>query len=520
MTHQRSASIFFRRGGISQQVNHAQCRADANGVAAALRKRGFGPGSRIAIHGATSYEWVLADLACVLTGALSVALYPSAPLTRALATIRESGCRLVFTDRADAATAAVSAGLDVIFLGDRTNAPDGVVSVAELLTTEAETPIAATDPRNGPFTIVSTSGTLSEPKLFAVAAPPLLFTMDRFAEIYGFGAGDRLLLYLPLSHLPQRMMLYWGLREGLDFVLSDPAHFVTDGHTFEPTLHVTVPRVLEHIRWRARKMVPADAPEGPALTQIYQTLFGPRIRSIFVGSAPTDLALMSELLAAGLPVFEVYGTTELGMIGLNTPAARLPGTVGQPIPWGEVRLDRTTREVLVRTPTPFMYGRLVGDRVERWEPDPSAFESTGDVGEFDGQGFLRIIGRIRDFVALPSGEKVFIAPIESALAQRTGADLCHLTLRADGRLAALLFFESRAVPDDRLVLDEIRQANEGLHPWERLKAFAIVDRMPTVEEGCLTETTKPRRHLIDRIHAASAEWRPVAGPAGPGTETE
>ncbi|GAA3463354.1 AMP-binding protein [Saccharothrix longispora] len=501
-----TSSLVFRRGGEPDRVSHARCRADAAGLAAALRERGVGPGAKVAVHGSTGYEWVLADLACVLVGALSVALYPSAPVPRAVAVAGESGCRTVLTDNADAVAAFRAAGFDVLFLGH--TAPDGVESVAELVSRAG--PAArdgAPQPRTGPFTVVSTSGTLSEPKLFTVAADPLLRTMDRFAEIYGFGRGDRLLLYLPLSHLPQRMMLYWGLRAGLDFVLSDPAHMAADGAAHAPTLHVTVPRVLEHVRWRVSKALKGRQAEPGATAAAYRSIFGPAIRSIFVGSAPTDPALMAELLAADLPVFEVYGTTELGMIGLNTPEARRPGTVGRPIPWGEVRLDPGTREVLVRTPTPFLHGRLVDGRVEpkRWEPD--RFEPTADVGEFDADGFLRVLGRLRDFIVLPSGEKVFVTPIETAVARAAGAGLCQVAPGADGRLGALLFFEPDEVPADHDVAAALRRVNSGLHPWERVRSYAVVDRMPTVEEGCLTETGKPRRHVIDRVHGAPAAHR-------------
>lgn len=501
MADDETSSIIFRCGGASTRVSHARCRAEAGALAATLRGRGIGSGSRVAIHGATGYEWVLADLACVLAGALSVALYPSAPVARAVAVAVESGCRVAFTDNVAAAAAFRAAGLDVLFLG--AGAPHGVRSVVEVVSDGGESGEPAPR-RRGPFTVVSTSGTLSEPKLFTVEAAPLLYTMDRFAEIYGFGRGDRLLLYLPLSHLPQRMMLYWGLQAGLDFVLSDPAHMVADGVEHQPTLHVTVPRVLEHIRWRvSAKARGGRVPDAAA----YRAIFGQAIRSIFVGSAPTDPELMAELLAADLPVFEVYGTTELGMIGLNTPAARRPGTVGKPIPWGEVRLDPGTREIQVRTPTPFLHGRLVGGRVEPHLWDQGRFESTADVGEVDADGFLRVLGRLRDFMVLPSGEKVFVTPIETALAGACGAGLCQVSLQADGGLRALLFFEPDAIPAQPDIDAALVRVNRGLHPWERVKTYAVVERMPTVEEGCLTETGKPRRHVIDDIHGAAARWR-------------
>jgi len=509
MAENTTSSLFFRRGGARERVSHAQCRAEAEQLAEALRGLGVGPGGRVAIHGGTSYEWVLADLACLATGALSVALYASAPPGRAVAAAAESRCRVVLTDRGDAVELFRAAGLEVVFLGPAGAAPVGVTSVGDIVSAAASfaRPAPAAQPRHGPFTVVSTSGTLSEPQLFAVHSAPLLFTMDRFAEIYGFDGSDRLLLYLPLSHLPQRMMLYWGLGAGLDFVLSDPAHFAVDGAKLRPSLHVTVPRVLEHLRWRVTTALHrAGTESAEARAAAYRTAFGGAITSIFVGSAPTDPALLAELLAAGLPVNEVYGTTELGMIGLNTPAGRRPGTVGRSIPWGEVRLAPETSEIEVRTPTPFLHGRLVDGEVEVQQWDPTAFEPTSDVGELDADGFLLVRGRLRDFLVLPSGEKVFLRPIEDSLGVAAGAGLCQVTTLPDGTFAALLFFEG-PVPAEADLVAALRAGNAALHPWERIRSFATVDRLPSVEEGCLTETTKPRRHVIDEMHGRGARWQ-------------
>lgn len=519
MAVEHEARMIFRAGRESVSRTHTQCRADAGSLAVQLRRRGIGPGSRVALHGATSYEWVLADLACVLLGALSVALYSSAPPARAVVVARDSRCRLVLTDRPDCVAAFRAAGLDVIFLGAGqcvTDGPGGgLESVADLVAA-ATAEHGPAPSRQGPFTAVSTSGTLSEPKMFTVAAEPLLFTMDRFAEIYGFGRGDRLILYLPLSHLPQRMMLYWGLLNGLDFVLSDPVHMPADSVAHRPTLHVAVPRVLEHVRWQVATLLRASGhgPTSPEAAAAYRSVLGPDIRSIFVGSAPTEPGLMTELLAAELPVFEMYGTTELGMIAVNTPSARRPGTVGKPIPWGEVRLDPQTHEVLVRTPTPFLHGRLLDGEIEENHWAPGRFEPTADAGEFDVDGFLSVRGRLRDFMALPTGEKVFVTPIETALAKATGAGLCQLAHRPDGRLGALLFFDA-AVPGIDELDDRVHRVNRELHPWERVRSYAVVSRMPTVEEGCLTETAKPRRHVIDEVHGRVAHWRRLAAATEP-----
>lgn len=514
-----SSSLVCRRGGARTSVSYPECHRDALLLAAALRRRGVTPGSRVAIHGATSYEWILADLAVLLTGAVSVALYPSAPKDRAVATAREAGCRTVLTDQADCVAAFHVAGLDVVILGDGDGDGDGAAPSVAALIGEADAAPDAFEPvdrGNGPFTIVSTSGTLSEPKLFAVHSAPLLYTMDRFAELYGFGGRDRMLLYLPLSHLPQRMMLYWGLGQGMDFVLSDPAHITTDGADLSPTLHVAVPRSLQHLHKRAQDIARRQGLDGTegGMAKAYASVFGTALKAVFVGSAPTDPALLAELHAGGVPVYEVYGTTELGMIGLNIPGATRPGTVGRPIPWGDVTTDTATGEILVRTPTPFRYGEVLGSRTVPVVRNPDAWWPTGDAGVTDADGYLTVYGRMRDFVALPNGEKVFLRSLEESATAATGAGLCAVMKTEASRLGILLFFDP-ASPEGSRSEDECRALlkvlNQRLHPWERLHSFSVVAAMPSVEDGCMTETAKPRRHKIEEIYGVGAQWLSVRG---------
>jgi long-chain acyl-CoA synthetase len=520
MPSKANSTIFCRRDGQPAAVPYPQCLRDASVVSAALLSRGVRRGDRVAIHGSTSYEWILADLACVLAGAVSVTLYPNAPTARVVATAQESRCRVVCTDRADSAASFAAAGLDVVVLSSRTGRA-GTPTIGDLLTGEIVTP-APQRPEGfdrDAFTIVSTSGTLSVPKLFAVHSAPLIYTMNRFTEIFGLSGRDRLLLYLPLAHLPQRMMLYWGLDTGIDFVLSDPAHMVADSARLDPTLHVAVPRSLQHLRWLARTTTNGRTTSSgsPTTARQFHAVFGPAVRAIFVGSAASDAAVLADLSDAGLPVYEIYGTTELGIIAFNAPGWTRLGTVGRPIPWGNVQVGHDSGEILVQTPTPFLHGRLIDGRIEPSPPGRGVWRPTGDVGALDADGFLTVRGRIRDFLPLSSGEKVFLRPIEDAATEATAASLTVITMTNNSQLGALLFFDPAAVDATNRdgTVDRCRSRlqvlNQTLHPWERIRAFSIFGRLPSAEEGTLTDTTKLRRHMIDEVYAREAIWYRVTG---------
>ncbi|MEM9492348.1 MAG: AMP-binding protein, partial [Myxococcota bacterium] len=429
MASNSGSSIRYRAANAIHTQTYAECYRTVQRLTRCFKAHGLEAGDRIAIHGDTSYYWLLADLTAVYLGLVSVALYPAATRERASSILRETGCKLVLTDQPDSGQYFAEQGIAVLLLAETEH--EGFETLASHLDDEPE--ILEPVPRPSPsFTIVSTSGTLSEPKLFAVTAAPLLTTMHQFAELYGLSAADRLLVFLPMSHLPQRMLVYGALDIEMDLILSSPNYFLTDSCQSEATVTVTVPRVIEHLDTRIR---------GSAT---HKDLFGDKIRLMFVGSAPIRPALLEKWKAMGAPLFEVYGTTEIGMVGLNRPGFERPGTVGWPIPWGDVKLDPETNEILVKTTTPFLHSRLIDGEMVVAEHGEDHYYSTGDVGKINEDGSLRVLGRLRDFIALQSGEKIFVRDIEERLVEAGLAPLCLLVGNGQRHLSALLFF----APDD------------------------------------------------------------------------
>lgn len=485
----RSRIVYRDASGVHSET-YAGCYRKVQRLTRWFGDRGLRAGDPVAIHGETSYPWLLADLASSYLGLLSIALTPSIASARALAILRETGCRVALTDSPDHAAKLAAHGIEVLFLGDAP--PTGLDTLAAHLDDEPaeQAPVARVRPE---FTVVSTSGTESEPKLFSVAAHPLLATMRQFQELYGLSSSDRLLVFLPMCHLPQRMLVYGSLDLEISLILSSPAHLVADCRDAGATVTVTVPRVIEHLDARIRA-------HGDRLTP--RALLGEQVRLIFVGSAPIRPALFKRWKELGAPLFEVYGTTELGMITLNRPGRERPGTVGAAIPWGDVVLAPDTQEILVRTPTPFLHGRFIDGRLVAADHAEGAYHPTGDVGQIDDDGYIRILGRLRDFVALQSGVKVFVAEIEARVVDAGIAPLCVLVGNGQRHLSALLFYPP---DDDRLAhrdqletrcIELLRAMNQDAPASAQIRSFVICDEMPSVQNDCMTETQKLRRHRV------------------------
>lgn len=519
MADEHEASVIFRnRAGAVVRKSYAECYRDALAVAAGFDASGVRAGDIVALHGATSYAWLLSDMACVLTGAISLALYPSAPLSRILSAVKEMKVALLLTDDAHSGRELSRTGYKVVKLTDAQE--PGAETIGNLLDRhrdDAATWRPVRQPQE-PFTIVSTSGTLSEPRFFAVHSWPLLYTMERFGEIYQLSSSDSMLLALPLAHLPQRMLTYGALKMKVRLILSGPTKFLKDATEFKPTIHVVVPRMLEYINARLTKALETGAGRlmgfaRPVLKRSRRTafrllgskIFGRGARYIFVGSAPTPKSVLAGLKDAGCPIYEVYGTTEMGMIALNTPQATRVGSVGKTVGWGELKIDEESQEVFFATKFPFLHSLVVDGKIVREEKYAREFIPTGDVGTLD-EGFLTLRGRIRDFVALLNGEKIFVRPIEDNLNEIEGANACVVVGNGQKELSAVIFadperrFESREEKTEHF-RRAVAEMNRTSSPWERVRKILIVDELPSIENGCLTETLKLRRHVINRKYA-------------------
>lgn len=506
MSNENSAQIIYKTNQQVVRKTYSQCYEDAIALAYYFQQLGIQKGDIIAIHGSTSYSWFVTDLACILIGALSLALYPSAPQSRILNAIEEIKFSVLLTEDYSSADIYRRAGCKVIWLSQEQK--QGIESVGSLIAQFSTNSSISLITSECPFTIVSTSGTLSEPKFFVVHPEPLLYTMAQFTEIYDLTSEDSLLMVLPQSHLPQRMIVYGMIQNRSNIILSHPTQFISDAIEFSPTIHVVVPRILQYINTRLSKVLSAE--QVPAHSVLVEQMFGSRVQHIFVGSAPTPKVVLQRLRGIGCPIHEIYGTTELGIIAMNTPNHHRIGTVGKVVDWGQIRIEQQSGEIFFTTKTPFLYGRLQDGEIIHDKLIGKNFTSTGDVGSLDSDGYLTLHGRTREFIALLNGEKIFVRPIEEQLAKIDGIEFGIVIGNGEKELSALIFIDKSvlSVKEEeyqKFIREELKTLNTLLHPWERIKKFLLVYEQPSVENGLLTETMKIRRNVIDEKYGKANE---------------
>jgi long-chain acyl-CoA synthetase len=411
-------------------------------------------------------------------------------------------------------------------------------------------------------TLLYTSGTTGPPKGVLLTHHNLLYECAALNRMHGLPKGGSSVSYLPLAHIAERVLSIYGplTLRGHVWFCPDPAQAVEYVREARPTLFFGVPRVWEKVRAginaklaaeeneRRRKLAQGAVATGlevvrrrqasrpvPLGLRVRHKLLGALVlakvrkaigldRCTYASSAASPLAVdVAEFFAAiGLPLVEVYGMTETSAVVTGNPPGRIKiGTVGPPIAGIELRLA-DGGEVLVRGPvnTP---GYFRQEEATRELIDQDGWLHTGDVGELDEDGYLRIVDRKKELIITSSGKNVSPANIESLLKEHplVGQALAY----GDNRpyVVALVVLDHEMLPawaarnglagtdvgqlaaDDK-VLEAVQQAvdaaNQRLARAEQVKRFELLPVEWTAESEELTPTLKLRRRII---HAKYAE---------------
>ncbi|MFG2942620.1 AMP-binding protein [Streptomyces sp. NPDC048282] len=481
--------ISFARLGGTETLTLAELYEGSGRLAARLRERGVRPGDRIGIIAANSLEWVLLDLAALRLKAETAGLEPGKfePSAELMA---RYAITVLFTDRPCDVPGAIPVA--------------EVRTMAEKPLDEESTPLppARYEPLDT-TTVKFTSGSTGVPKGLAATAGSIDGSLRAVRQLFAHGPGDDVFVFLPLSLLQQRYWIYSALVDGHDVTVSTYEAAFAVLPRVRPTVVMGVPAFYEsarrHIEARARRA--AEGTAADAVREAARQLFGDRIRYLWTGSAPASAAVLRFFSEqAGLPIYEGYGLNETCIVTKNHPGAHRQGSVGQVLPGKEVIIGedgvisvRSDHPVNVR----YAYA-APGDSERIFGAD--GIVRTGDLGHLDEDGFLFVHGRADDVIVLDNGRKIVVRPIEERVRSSGGAiEECVLYCPGQTELVAVVSPATRPA-DHEAIAAQLRLANSGLEPDERIRR-AVVAREPfSIENGLLTSQFKPRRPQIHEAH--------------------
>jgi len=554
---------FSRRvEGAWQDVTAAQFLAEVRAVAKGLIAAGVEPGDRVGLISRTRYEWTLLDYAIWFAGAATVPIYETSSSEQVEWILSDSGARAVVAETPEHLARIRECRDRLDELHHVWSIEGGAVSVLTRLGAdiaddllEARRTTATPDDL---ATLIYTSGTTGRPKGCMLTHGNFLFELavataelDELFEPGADGQGASTLLFLPLAHVFARIIQVGCVKTRVRMAhTADIKNLLDDFAAFEPTFILAVPRVFEKVFNSASQRAAADG-RGKVFSRaadvaiawsrgretgkvplsvrlqhrvfdrlVYarlRTALGGRCRYAISGGAPLGDRLGHFYRGIGVNVLEGYGLTETtAALTANLPDAQKVGTVGRPLPGTAVRVAEDG-ELLFRGGQVFA-GYWQDEAATADARDPDGWFHTGDVGEVDDEGFVRITGRKKEILVTAGGKNVAPAVLEDRLRAHALVDQCIVV--GDGRpfIAALVTIDPETFPgwveqhgksgsvadlvDDPDLRAEVEtavdEANKAVSKAEAIRKFAILPTQWTEEGGQLTPSLKLKRNVVMR----------------------
>lgn len=567
--YRRGDAMLYEQGGKWHRLSHREVEQRVERLAAGLTSLGVSRGDRVAILSENRPEWTIADFAVLVVGAADVPIYATLPPNQIAYILRDAGARAIFVSNQEQLAKILQVraelpDLEAVIVFDDPGDAQGVTRLEEVmaagdgLIASGEFPgvreLAQRVERDDLATLIYTSGTTGNPKGVMLThfniASNVAATEQH--EVFDLRPGMVALSFLPLSHSFERMVDYYYWYCGVTIAYVDSVDKVAQGLVaVRPHIAAAAPRIFEKIYTRVmgatglrRQLVlwakevgeasvedrlagratgPRNFRERLADRLVFSKLrerTGGRLQGFVSGSAPLAPDIARFFWAAGLPVYEGYGLTETSpVLSVNKPGHVKLGTVGLPLPGTEIRIG-PDNEILARGPQ-VMRGYFQNPEETREVIDTDGWLHTGDVGELDEDGFLRITDRLKNLIVTAGGKNIAPAPIENVAAM--SRYVAQVVMIGDQRpfpsLLVVPDFENLAAwareqgiadvtPDALAKNPRVHQLLEqetlgrltDFARYEVPKKIAVIPTEFTVESGELTPTLKVKRKVVEQNH--------------------
>ena len=513
--------------GAVRDYTWAQVMDETRRMAAHLQSLGFEPGSRIAILSKNCAHWLMCDFAIWMAGFVSVPLYPTLAAGTIRQIIEHSESRLLFVgklDGWDGMKAGVPAGLPCI--GTPLAPPNDFVRWDDVV--KSTPPLPGQPLRAGDelATIMYTSGTTGVPKGVMHSFATFAWSIESALKRVSLGGDARMLSYLPLAHVAERTLVEHGLlaTSMRVFFAESLETFIADLQRARPTAFFSVPRLWVKFQQGVHAKMPADKLARLLKIPILGRIVAKKVRKSLGldqctlaagGAAPMPPELLRWYASLGLPIVEVYGMTEnCGVSHATLPGTQRPGTVGKAYEGVLARLCPQSGEIHMKSPG-LMLGYYKEPALTQAAFTSEGWLRTGDKGQLDAEGDLRITGRVKDLFKTSKGKYVAPAPIEDKLVMNGAVEACIVTGANLGQPLGIVMLNAdaakragdnggRAAMEVSLTahLDAI---NARLDPHEQLECLVVVKDAWTVDNGFITPTFKVKRNRIEEAYGPMFE---------------
>jgi long-chain acyl-CoA synthetase len=567
----RADEVAVRTRGDEVAWTWAQLRERVDALAGGLASLGLQRGDTVALLLNNRPEFSVCDLAVMMAGGTPFSIYMQYTPDQIRFVASDAGARILITEQGLLAGALEARKelpeVEHVIVVDG-EAPEGVLTLDEVSGAESDLDVDASAADIGPddlITLIYTSGTTGPPKGVEISHRNVIAALSAIEELVDFPREGRVISWLPSAHVAERTAHHYiPIVYGLQVTCCPNAREILAYlPEVRPSWFFAVPRIWEKLKAGLETMAASQPPEQRERTEqalrdavekvrleqrgedvpedlaarvaeadraifagLRSMLGLDEVKTINVGAAPTPVEVLEFFHAIGLPLAELWGMSETcGAGAINPPGKVKIGTVGPPTPGVEIKLD-SDGEVLVRGDVVMVgYRNLPDQTAEAFTDD--GWLRTGDIGELDADGYLRLVDRKKELIINAAGKNMSPANIESAL-KASSPLIGQACVIGDGRSynTALLVLDSDFAPawaaqhelpdsslealarDERMraaVQEGVDVANGKLARVEQIKKFTIVegDWLPGGDE--LTPTMKLKRRPIDGKYAGAIE---------------
>jgi len=506
--------------GVNKEWTWKETGTEVRKMAAVLKAMNLEPNSKIGIVSKNCAHWIINDLAIMMAGHISIPMYPNLNASSIRQIMEHSEAKVLFVGKLD----------DWASMKD--GVPEGVRCISYPFYTESgyefwEDLTEGVEPisdnvvraEDDLYTIIYTSGTTGMPKGVMHTFHNMNFAATHALGKIGLDPNDSFFSYLPLCHIAEKLLVQMGsLYSGGKVNFAETLEtFAANLSAASPTVFLGVPRIWT----KFQQGVLGKLPQAKMNTMFKIPILGGLIkkkirkglglneaREIFTGAAPTPAALIKWFAVLGINIQEAYAMTENCCYSHVTFRDNIKvGYVGAALPYCDVKISEQG-EILIKHEA-MMTGYYKEPELTA-ETMVDGYLKTGDKGEIDSEGFLRITGRVKDLFKTSKAKYVAPAPIEMKLSSNTNLEqICVVGTNVPQPIALAVLSEAGKKKSteeiDSSLAETLKIVNPQLDHHENVAKFVILKDDWTVENGLITPTMKVKRPALEKIHEGNYE---------------
>jgi long-chain acyl-CoA synthetase len=501
--------------GSIKEYTYKTAGEEIRRLATGLQSFGMEPGSHVALISKNCAHWLMADLAIMMAGYVSIPLYPTLNTETIKLILEHSESKAIIIGKLDNYEAQKAGIPAIIRIGIEAYGIQEENSWETLVEQNEPMVNAPALKKDDLITIMYTSGTTGVPKGVMHTVGNIAKVANTATDILPIPPFPRFFSYLPLSHVAERLAIEMqGIHLGAVFNFPESlATFPADLEAAQPHMFFAVPRIWD----KFQEKILEKMPQKKLNTLLSIPLLGNIVRKKIIkklglsdarymasGAAPISVSTLEWYEKLGITIHQAYGMTEDCILShYNLPGTNRIGTVGQAVPGVTPKLS-PEGEICLKSDV-LMKGYFKNPEQTAEMFDEEGYLKTGDLGEYDHDGFLTITGRVKDQFKTDKGKYISPAPIELELLKNIDIDqVCLVGMGIPQPIALVICPPSTKNKSKEVLMESlmnsITEVNPSLAKHEKIEKVVVMKEDWSVDNGLLTPTMKVKRNQVEKIH--------------------